>query len=468
MNSLRNRIVYLSVLFIFLIGSSPFISGFQTGSLNFFVNNELIFNMNNTYDKEEQYYETLSIFANIKKWSFNLTLRANNYYKRDPNTTLTDTNFDIYRKTIRYNLKKMKLTIGDLYSVLGHGLVLSVQKNDEIFLERTILGADMKYLFKNIDFRILGGEITDDANTQKWRVAGSEVELKLSNNNRLGARFSYISDVNTLRNLGDRITYSFSTKNNKLLNHLSYYAEFAVLDFIERSEKKGKGFYSNLTYNKAHTTILLEYKNYSAFDNEMNNPPVADRQDETASINDTEGLRVLIQYTIFDPEISFFFNIGQYKEYEDKGLHIYGGVSAIDLWDKISFGLSFGIRDIIYPIKKSDADLTWQLSDFMSLTLSAEDKRYSDNDFEFNEQDYSIQMAHSKGLSIFVNYQYSHNRIIGLNNFFSGGAVLNLKNDMEIRLSGGTMRGGQVCSGGQCYVLPPFKGIKFSLLKTFR
>ncbi|MEN8222566.1 MAG: DUF6029 family protein [Acidobacteriota bacterium] len=468
MNLLKNRTTYLFILTFFLIISSSGLSGFQTGNLNFFINNELLFNINNTNEKTEQYYETLSIFANIKKWSFNLTLRANNYYKRDPDSTLANHNFDVYRKTLRYNSKKMKITIGDLYSVLGHGLVLSVQKNDEIFLERTILGADLKYLFKNINLRILGGEITDESYNQKWRVAGGELDLKLSKHNRFGARFSYISDVDTLRSLGDRFTYSFNIKNNKLLKHLSYYAEFAILDFTERSGETGKAIYSNLTFNKAHTTIMLEYKNYSDFDNEMNNPPVADRQDETASLNDTEGLRVLIQYTLFDPEISFFFNLGRYREYEDKGLHIYGGVSAIDIRDKFSFTFSYGIRDVVYPIKKSDADITWQISDYMSLTISAKDKRYSDNNFKFNEQDYSVQAAHSKGITVFFNYQYSFNRIIGLNNFFSGGAVINLKNDMEIRISGGTMRGGQVCSGGQCYVLPPFKGVKLSLLKTFR
>ncbi len=468
MGLLRNKIVYFCTFSILLIFSSPFISGFQTGNLNFFINNEFLFNINNTIEKTGQYYETLSIFANLKKWSFSLTMRGNNYYKRDPNSTLDDHNFDIYRKTVRYNSKKIKLTIGDLYSVLGHGLVLSVQKNEEIFLERTIFGADLKYLFKNFDLRILGGEITDEAYDQKWRIAGGELEFRLSGHNRVGVRLSYISDVDTLRGLGDRITYSFSIKNNKLMKHLSYYGEFALLDFTEGNSKRGEAFYSNLTYNKAHTTILLEYKNYSNFDNEINNPPVADREDETASLNDTEGFRILIQYTIFDPEISFYFNLGHYNEYEDKGLHIYGGISAIDLWDKISFGLSYGVRSIIYPIRKSEADLTWQVSDLLSLTLSAKDKRYNDNDFTFNEQDYTVQLAHSKGISTFFNYQYSFNRIIGLNNFFSGGAVLSFKNDMEIKISGGTIRGGQVCSGGQCYVLPPFKGIKFSLLKTFR
>lgn len=468
MNSQINRKILFLFFTLLIFTCSPDLNGFQAGELNFFINNKLLYNLNNTYENSGQFYETLSVFANIKKWSFNLTLRANNYYKRDPNTTLANTNFDIFRKTIRYNSRKLKVIVGDLYSVLGHGLVLSVQKNDEIFRERTILGADIKYLSNRVDLRLLGGEINDDAFDQKWRVAGGEIDLKISKNNRLGGRFSYIIDEDTLRLLGDRLTYSFNVKGNNLFRHLSYYAEFAFLDFVENSVMSGHAFYSNLTYNKSHTTLLIEYKKYSNFDNEMNNPPVADREDETASLNDTEGVRVLLQYTIFDPEISFHFNIGRYQEYEDKGLHIYGGVSAIDIGEKLSFNLSYGIRNVIFPIKKSDIDITWQLSDFLSLTISAGDKRYRDNSFKFNEQDYSLQVAHAKGITLFLSCQYSYNKIIGLNNFYNGGLVFNFNNDMEIRISGGTIRGGQVCSGGQCYVLPPFKGLKFSLIKTFR
>ncbi len=464
---INKNILFLLIIFLLFIGSLD-LNGFQAGELNFFINNKLLYNLNNTYENTGQFYETLSIFANIKKWSFNLTLRTNNYYKRAPNTTISDTNFDIFRKTIRYNSKKLKVIVGDLYSVLGHGLVLSVQKNDEIFRERTILGADIRYLSNRFDLRILGGEINDDTFDQKWRVAGGELDLKLSGNSRLGGRFSYIIDEDTLRLLGDRLTYSFNIKTNKFFSHFSYYAEIAFLDFVENSMKNGHAIYSNLTFNKSHITMLIEYKKYSNFDNEMNNPPIADKEDETSSINDTEGVRILFQYTVFDPEISFFFNIGKYREYEDNGFHIYGGVSAIDVGEKFSFNLTYGIRNIIFPIKKSDLDLTWQLSDLLSFTISSRDKRYRDNNFKFNEQDYSFQVAHAKGITLFLSYQYSYNKIIGLNNFFNGGLVLNFTNDMEIRISGGTIRGGQVCSGGQCYVLPPFKGIKFSLLKTFR
>ncbi len=424
--------------------------------------------MNNTYETTEQFYETLSIFANVKKWSFNLTLRTNNYFKRDPNTTLKDTNFDIFRKSVRFNSKNVKITLGDFYSVLGHGLVLSVQRNDEIFRERTILGGDFQYFGKHYNVRILGGEIKDDTLNQKWNLIGGEASINLSTNTKTGVRFSYIGDVDTLRNLGNRITYSFNLKGNKLLGNISYYAEVAMLTFTESTKDPGTAIYSNLTYNKSHTTIQLEYKNYKDFDNEINNPPVADKEDETSTITDTEAIRILFQYTIFEPEISFFINLGKYREYSENGTHIYGGVSALDLNDKISFNISYGIKNIIYPIKKIYADFTYIFSNNFSINLSVKDKRYEDGSFKFNEQDHSIQLTHSSGVSVFFLYQYSHNRIIGLNNFYNGGITISFKNNLELRLTGGTIRGGQVCSGGQCYTLPPFKGLKFSLLKTFR
>jgi len=467
LKSSENRKFLLVFLTITLI-STVYLRGFNVGGFNFYVNNEFLYNINNTYEKSNQFYETLSIFANKKKWSFQLTLRVNNFSKRNPNFTLANTNFDIFRSTIRFNSKKLKLTLGDFYSVLGHGLVLSIQKNDEIFLERTILGADIKYISKNFNIRIIGGEIYDDYNNQLWDVIGGEADLKLNKNHRLAGRFSYIIDHDTIMQLGNRLTYSLSLNCDKLFKHFSYYAEYAILNFGENYYDNGEAFYSNVTFNRSHTTITVEYKNYKNFDNELNNLPVADREDEISPVGDTEGIRVLFQYTIFDPEISFYLNLGHYREYDYNGSHIYAGISALDIGEKVSFNLSYGVRNIIYPIKKSYIDLTWQLSDYVSFTVSSKDKRYRDNYFKFNEQDHSIQFSHSKGVSVFFSYQYSYSKVIGLNHFFSGGLVLDFHNDMKIRITGGTIRGGQVCSGGQCYILPPFKGIKLSILKTFK
>ena len=100
--------------------------------------------------------------------------------------------------------------------------------------------------------------------------------------------------------------------------------------------------------------------------------------------------------------------------------------------------------------------------------MSVKDKRYKDNLFVFIETDHLFQVSYSPYISVFVMYQYSHNKIIDLNHFFSGGIKVYLPGGTAIELSGGTIRGGQVCTGGQCFVMPPFKGMKLSLLHTFR
>ncbi|MCP4155344.1 MAG: hypothetical protein GY757_46895, partial [bacterium] len=319
-----------------------------------------------------------------------------------------------------------------------------------------------------IDLRFLGGRIKAETGSQEWNIAGGEAGFEYTKNHRAGVHFSYIDDVDSLRNLGKRFAYSMSLSGNKLFNNISYYTEFAVLDFQADNIDKGYALYSNITYSKSHFTGFLEFKKYNDFDNEMNNPPVTDRADEIANLNDASGARVYLQYAFFEPDITLFFNFGRYKEYEDTGNHIYGGFSIEDLWERLNLSLSYGIRDILYPIKKLESLLIYQLSDTLSVELSLKDKRYSDRFFEFKEEDHGIQVSYSPYVSVFFLHQYSHNKIMDLNHFYSGGISVYLRSGTAIELSGGTIRGGQVCSGGQCFFLPPFKGVKFSLLHTFK
>lgn len=460
--------VMLLTVFLFLVQGK--LSAFQLGDLGFYITNETIFNYNRLADKKNQFYESLSIFTNYKKWSVGLTLRGNNFFKQMPNLTLDKPEFDPYRKFIRYNSKHLEVTAGDFYSLLGRGLVLSVLENEEVLRERTILGGNLHYNRGRIDLRVLGGRIKDETGHQEWAVAGGEAGFEFVKNHSMGVHFSYIddADTNNQQNLGKRFTYSVSLRGNKLFKNISYYTEFAVLNFRDSVMETGYGFYSNIAYSKSHFTGFLEFKRYKDFNNEMNNPPVADRIEEFSSLNDTTGARLYFQYAFFEPDITVFFNIGRYTEYGERGNHIYGGFNIEDVWDRLTLSLSYGVRDILYPIKKLDSHLIYQVSDIWSVEMSVKDKRYKDNLFVFIETDHLFQVSYSPYISVFAMHQYSHNKLIGLNHFFSGGIKVYLPGGTAVELSGGTVRGGQVCTGGQCFVMPPFKGVKFSLLHTFR
>jgi len=458
----------LLIFFIFILVFPALVSGFSINGWNLYISSESLLNINKIANRSSQYYEALSIFTGYKKWSSNFTLRLNNFFKQSPNTTLDQINTDIYRKSIHYKSKKMNITFGDFYSLLGRGLVLSVLKNDDVLRERTIFGVKSDFSLKKFDLRFLGGVIKDEINLQKWALTGGEVKYNFVKNNRAGFHFSYINDTYSFRELGKRFTYSLSLHGNNIFKHFSYYTEISYLNFIEDNSELGKAVYSNITFNKGHITLSAEYKFYKNFNNEMNNPPIADREDEVSTLMDSEGGRILISYTIFDPEISFFLNFGNYREYNETGTHIFAGITSQDIWDKLSFSISFGIKDIIYPIKKFSADVNYQFSDKLSVEISSKDKRYSDANFTFNERDHSIQISIYPTISLTLLYQYSHNKIMGLNEFLSSSITLFLNNNLQISMTGGNIRGGQVCSGGQCFIMPPFKGFKFSILKIFK
>lgn len=454
--------------FTFLYFIPAFLNGFTINGLNFYISDEFLFNRNNTADKPNQFYEEFSIFANYKKWSSNFTLRINNFYKQSPNETLPNNNFDLFRKSVHYKSKVLSVTFGDFYSLLGRGLVLSVLKNSDILRERTIFGGIADLNLKRFDVKGLGGIIKDETNSQSWNLAGGEFKYRFYKKNIAGFHFSRIDDIDTFRNLGERFTYSFSIQGSEFLKYFSYYTEIAFLDFTENSSKRGKAVYSNITFNRGHFTISAEYKSYENFNNEMNNPPIADRADEVSTITDSNGGRILFSYTFFDPDISLFFNIGSYREYTEKGTHIFAGINSQDLWDRLTFSISYGVKNIIFPVKKFSADMIYQFSDTLSMEVSSKDKRYRDGNFFFNEKDNSIQISVYPFVSLTFLFQYSYNKIMGLNDFFSSSLTLYFKNNLEISVTGGNIRGGQICSGGQCFIMPPFKGFKLSVLKIFK
>ena len=134
----------------------------------------------------------------------------------------------------------------------------------------------------------------------------------------------------------------------------------------------------------------------------------------------------------------------------------------------MNLSISYGIRDILYKQKRFDGHLIYQLSESLSFEILIKDKRYRDGIFIFNEQDYSFQVSYSPYVSVYFMHQYSYDKIINLNHFFSGGIKIYFSGDTVVELSGGNIRGGQVCSAGQCFMVPPFKGIKLTFFKTFK
>ncbi len=456
----KHKLIIFILFFLFSLES------YSSIRFNFTYNSDF---QKNQLINQFQYYNTLSINSIYKKFSTGLLIRLNNYYLQIPNDSNGELNFDLYRKYIQFNSKNWHINIGDFYTLLGKGLVLSVLKNEEIIKEKTVLGGEIRYSKNSFEFKALTGIVKNEIDSQKWYLFGNEILFNPLKNIKTGIHFSFINDSETNNMvLGKRFATTLSLRITKLLKVFDFYVEGGILDFNEEYLQDGFGIFSNLSYSKGRSTISFEFKRYNHFDNYLNNPPVADKGDEQSNLTDTTGGRILYQCSFFEPDIVAFFNIGYYNESGFSGPHIYFGLEAQDIFDRLTLIGSYGIRNISYPIKRTNIDILYQISDRISIETTYKNKFYKISEsFIFEERDFNVEISYLPKISLFFLYQYSRQKIINRNHFYSVGLKYYFSNTFFIRLSGGTIRGGETCSGGQCIRVQPFKGFRASIFKSW-
>jgi hypothetical protein len=447
------------------------VSGYAQNQRNkpsFFITDDFVFQDNKLAKESDQFSNSSSLFVKWANWAGGLTVREFNFYKQSSNWTLPETQYDLYRKYIQYTTPKFEIQAGDFHSMLGRGLVLSVLQNDKIFRNRTIMGGDFRYHSGGWDVRALGGKVEDELKQQNWTVAGGEATREYWKGNRVGVRTSYILDSKTYQQLGDRATWSVSANADKLPAGLSYYVEIGRLNFRDAYIPDGSGYYSNLGWTHRNLTLLFEFKKYTNFDNELNNPPSADRGDLASNLYDSTTTRLYSQYALFGNQVLPFFSIGRAREGIGVGPQYFGGVNATNIREKLDFSFSYGVKDIFYAVKTAEGRILYRFTDRLSAEFYSRDKRYTQRSYQFNEDDYSAQISVAPYGAVFFQKQYSRNLIDHRHNFYSGGIRINVKRDSYFEFSTGAQRGGEVCSGGQCIFLPPFKGWKIGVYAVYR
>lgn len=452
--------------FLFL-GASTFLFPYDRGGFTFYFNNDFLYQRNSLAEESDQFYEAFSFFGKYGNWSGGATMRTFNFLKQDPNTT-RETDFELQRQFIRYSSKNFNIQAGDFYSLLGRGMTLSVLQNDKALRDRTIFGGDARFQSEKVTLRVLGGTVEDELQSRKWRVAGAEGEVNVYRSNRVGAHFSYITDVDTFYGRGPRTTFSVSAAGDKLFDLLSYYAEVSRLKFENEWDPAGSGIYTNIGVARKNVSVMVEYKRYKDFDNELNNPPPADRDDEVTNLYDAESGRVYVQYSFFNPDLVLFLSAGRVREFDISGNHFYGGFTVEDLWEKVTASLTIGRKELDFPIKRVDGDFIYSLTDALSVEFQVKDKWYETPYSRFDERDFMTQFACSPYGAVFFQYQYSARVINDRQNFYNGGVRVNVWEGSYIEASGGSLRGGEVCAGGQCFYMPPFEGFKLALYTTFK
>jgi hypothetical protein len=223
--------------------------------------------------------------------------------------------------------------------------------------------------------------------------------------------------------------------------------------------REGTGAYGNLSWQRGAWFLMGEAKRYENFDDALNTPPLADRETEKNDLHDASGRRVFLQRSFMKPDLTVFLSAGRYREGTRHGQNLYGGFKLQDGFGRMDLACTYGLRTVLYPEKRTDAALTWRFTPRWSLDLTLRDRRnrppWSD---PYQETDLAVQVACSPRFALFLLQQRSSVTVFDSTRLYHGGLRVNLPKGSYLEMSGGRLRGGEVCAGGQCVKLPPFKG----------
>lgn len=426
-------------------------------------------------ERPRQVQEGLSMVGNLGLWTAGITLRDVNFYQTDPNATLDRSTASIYKSYIKFDASHWNLQGGDFNTLLGRGLTLSVIQNPAILRFDTIDGLDARYRSGRLELHGLGGSVTSEDHDRIQRVAGGEVTLEYLRDQRVGIRGCTIRDERVppfLPPMGLRQCRSASLSGQDRSGTFSYYAEQGRIEFRDQQlppfptpvdPRQGDGLYGNLSYHHRAWFLMVEYKDYKNFDNGLNNPPLADRDTEENDLAHGFGRRLYLQYSLPEPDLTLFGSAGTYRQdhlgTRREGHNLYGGCKLQDAFDRLDLAWTYGLKTVLYPEKKTDATATWRFTPLWSLGLTLRDKRNRPpGSTPYEETDLTLQLARSPRFAVYLMQQRSSVAVFDATRMFHGGIRVNLPKGSYVDLSAGRLRGGEVCAGGQCVTLPPFRG----------
>ena len=426
-------------------------------------------------ERPRQVQYGLSLVLNRGPWTGGITLRDLNFYQTAGNATLDRSQTRIYKKYIKFDASHWNLQGGDFNTLLGRGLVLSVIQNPAILKFDTIDGLDARYRSGQLELHGLSGSVTSEDQHQIQRVAGGEVTLEYLRGQRVGLRGCSIQDDRVppfLPPMGLRQCRSASLSGQDRSGAFSYYAEQGHIQFRDQQPspfatpvdpRQGDGAYGNLSFHYRAWFLMAEYKDYRNFSNGLNNPPLADRDTEENDLYDGSGRRLYLQYSFPQPDLTLFASGGTYREVHwgppDQGHDLYAGCKLQDAFDRLDLAWTYGLKTVLYLEKKTDASLTWRFTPLWSLDLTLRDKRNRPpGSTPYEETDLTVQLARSPRFSVYLLQQRSSVAVFDATRMYHGGIRVNLPKGSYLEGSAGRLRGGEVCAGGQCVTLPPFRG----------
>lgn len=414
------------------------------------------------------------------------------------------------RVSAAYRVGTIDLEGGDLYRQLGRGLVLAVRKLDEVGVDTTIRGGQLRWRSGAFSAALFGGQANpsnlDGVGQKHVRdtlddLAGFELEWKVDRRLVFSTFGAYVEP--TERILGDELDRTaaagaaFETRSAE--DALVVYGEAA---FQRRAlagvEEDGRAAYlaADVTLTE-DVSLLLEALWLADFEMrgstnsalgsrfEYNRPPTLERVDQEVFNNrDTRGGRVRIQWVVPETLLTLYAN-GMMRQ-NDPGaaqvdqVHAYGGfeyeyeegeshLHASSGWRDESRDAAGGGRERVKGMTHFEGDWLQRLAAGLSLHVQTtnELRILADDRYARGSLLAGVDVASLGGLTFEYGYDTQDETAGARNHFFAGLLAWHATDRVQLRATGGTQRGGLKCVAGVCRIFPEFAGARLEVAARF-
>ena len=459
------------------------------------------------YEGPYQSFENiLSLNLDWKNWLVEIRLRSMDYENPmhyDSRSREHETDFELFKVSAGYRGDQLRILAGDFYKYLGRGIVLYVQEDTELNLDRTIRGGSLDFNSNQFDFSAFGGEIhwyrfrdristmTTEEFQIKDKVFGARSVFHIPGNVDLGMSITNADIYDIIANKQESeglwtggVDLSVAGLGDGKFDFYSEYAELRWNDenpFGEDTED-GKALYCSLTGYLSDFTILAEYKDYDYWNYLYSRPPTADRDDEVAETEDIKGGRLRLDYVLPVSNTLFYISIGKFDNHAHPNScgevirneieHYFGGVEQT--WDRFYMNLTYGYKsyktlDEVH--RRITSDLVYTLDSRSSLNLYYEYKYTGTS--QTDKEEHKSYLTYSFSPYYSVTFHYNQHEIevneasSKTDNWVAGELTLTPISALSISLLYGELPPGLLCSGGQCRIVPAFEGLQASVVYRF-
>jgi hypothetical protein len=468
----------------------------------------------NGSDRDDDYALLINrLNLNASSGSLTALLRADTFYfnpLRNDRFDLSNHQDDLIleRVMIRHEGRRWSFTGGDFYRFLGRGIALSLRKVDEAAVDITLRGGQVEYKDKHHNASVFGGYANttniDAVSLQTLPdkrdiLAGAHYETSALSGTRLGAHGVYSRPEEVILDQRKQsATGGLFVDLPSIVDWLSWYTEADV----QRREVLGQSQTGWAAYTTADISAtddlgftveglyLKAFEQQGSLNEALGNrfayaqPPTLERFDqEVGSNRDVLGARLRAEYMIPDTDLLIYVN-GAYR-INDQGdpavndaLHLFAGTQQTFQAGKTRLFLSGGYRnerkgapnpETFRTMVHGEVDYLQWLVGGLSVHLQVIHQQRTQEAVEFARGSTLLGLEWSRTGSLTFEFGYdTQDPSEDVRNYFYAGIfVWDITPDIQMRLIGGTQRGGIRCIAGVCRNFPAFSGVQSLMIARF-